>query len=360
MIYGALIFVALFILFVPFIRLGGGYYRSLLFIFCKDYIYCGGGWIRLFPDIPYLRLVKWANPIWFRYVAGGYGRDQRYVYVEGHGIEGSDPRTFRQIGTAFKEGQDREYYYADSRTVRRGSVLLMKVPDDGQTPVNFDTGSFQPLGAGFVRDNTGVYHLSGRSHEQLSEWLRHARSAQVIFLAEKVEIVDPPTFRVTHLSRMRCTAADENFTYNILSFNYRGSIEVARDGVLEIADVVGEKSFRDLGCRYYLTSFGVFFSEKRLLDADADSFQVIAVEYNRHCYPYAKDKNRVYFRSKLLDGADPETFQIIATAPFYSFDAQNRYSQGNLISALAEPLAQSEQSNFEQAYDSWKKNEFKP
>jgi hypothetical protein len=84
MIYIAIGIVSFVVLFVPLISLGGGYYRSLLLVFCKDYLDSGGGFIKLFPDIPYLRIVRWANPISFRYLFGEYGRDHRYVYVDGY------------------------------------------------------------------------------------------------------------------------------------------------------------------------------------------------------------------------------------------------------------------------------------
>ena len=49
MIYLAIGIVSFLVLFVPLIPLGGGYYRSLLLIFCKDYLDFGGGFIKLFP-----------------------------------------------------------------------------------------------------------------------------------------------------------------------------------------------------------------------------------------------------------------------------------------------------------------------
>jgi hypothetical protein len=156
---------------------------------------------------------------------------------------------------------------------------------------------------------------------------------------------------------MKCLAEDKNFVFNLISFTYGGGTTIPRDGILEIVNVHDAQGFLDLGSRYYLTETGIYFSEKQLSDADKDSFEVIAVTYNRHCYRYAKDKKSVYYNSKILHGADPRTFQIIGTSPYYSFDSKHRYSQGNDISELSESLAKNENIKFEEAYRKWQAGE---
>lgn len=359
MIYLGIVIVLLIVLFVPFIPLGGNYYRSLLLIYYKDYLDSGGGFINFFPDIPYLRIVQKANPIWFRYISGDYARDHRYVYVEGYHIEGSDPITFRSIASPFSiakpfsEERYVEYYYADRNTVRKGSCLMMKVSRIGRAPENFDAETFRTLGGGYVRDKTGVYFFTSGSHKDLSEKLHGAKYERSIFLYEPVEIVDPETFHLTELSSLKCMAKDRNFVFNLRGFSYGSATKISRDGILEIVDVVEASDFQDLRCRYYRTDMGIFFSEKRLSDADEASFEVIAVSYNRHCYPYAKDKNLVYFMSRTLIEADPRTFQIVETSPYYSFDSKRRFSQGNDISSFSKPHAESENIQFEEAYRKW-------
>jgi hypothetical protein len=363
MVYLAITIALFLLLFVPFIPVGGNYYRGLLIIYYKDYLDTGGGFIRLMPDIPYLRIVRWANPIWFRYVFDDYARDHRFVYSEGYRLEGSDPETFRRIATPisivkpFSDKRYLDYYYVDHSTVRHGHCLQVKVAPGGQGPKNFDAESFDPLGGGFVRDKTGVYYFTAGTYdnfqEQLVEQLPYTKYKRLIFLHRPVEIVDPETFHITKLSNVKCEAEDKNFVYEIRHYTYGGATKKSPDGVLEIVGAINGDGFRDLGCRYYQTNTGLFFSERRLAGADKNSFEVIAVTYNRYCYPYARDKNHVYFMSKVLKDADPSTFQVVATAPFCAFDHSNRYVQGNKISELPSSRAAHENKVFEEAYEKW-------
>ncbi|HCA59444.1 MAG TPA: hypothetical protein DEP46_15855, partial [Blastocatellia bacterium] len=169
-----------------------------------------------------------------------------------------------------------------------------------------------------------------------------------------LEIVDASTFHLTELTSMKCSAIDKNFEYNVRQFTYGCMHKQAVDGVLEITNFHGQCEFNDLGSRYYSVDGKVYFSEKRLYEADADTFEVISVQYNRHTYRYAKDSRSVYFMARKLKNADPKTFQIIPTSPYYSFDRERRYSQGNNIADFGPSFARSENEKFEEAFVKWK------
>ena len=355
MFYATIIIVVLFLLFFPYIHVGGNYYRGLLIIYYKYYL-TSSGFIKLTPDIPILKIVRWANPFTFRHIERDYAKDSRYIYAGGHRLDNSDPKTFRRIDAPVINEKSRERYYIDKNTVRCGEVLQMKILQKEQPPENFDTETFEPLGAGFVRDKTGVYYSTASSSDNFFEKNRYQRNARIISINCPLEIVDAKTFVIFELSSIRCRARDKNFIYEIGHFRYQNGVHLKRDGVLEIIEVLSDEPFEDLGARYYKTSRGIFFSDKQISEVDSQTFEVIAVNWNKYWYPYAKDKNHVYYLSRKLKDADPKTFQIIETSPFLAFDKANRYIQGNKISDYDDSIAQSKNSEFEQTYKKWKES----
>lgn len=181
MLYTTLITIAaLFLLFFPFIPIGGDYYRSLLVIYHRyDFPILEGSWI-FSTDIPMLEIVRGADPFTFKHIEADYAKDKRYVYT-GQRLDNSDPQTFRGIDAPFKSEGNKERYYVDKNSVRWGEVLQMKVISKGKPAENFDTETFEPLGGHFIRDKTGVY-FSGGTSGNISEKNRYDRYESRIFI----------------------------------------------------------------------------------------------------------------------------------------------------------------------------------
>ncbi len=354
MLYWTLI-ILLFVLVsvFPFFHIHGIYYRGLLVIYYKDYIDTGGGFIKIFPDIPTLRIVWWANPFTFKTIDRIYAKDGQHIYANGVRLN-VDVATFRKVNAPRIGQVDGESFYLDKESVRWGLRVQVRATGKSEILENFDTDTFEPLGAGYVRDKTGIYYYSTKqATSHLIETGDEIEYHQADINA-KVDIADPATFQITSLNRTECAAQDKNFLYRIRAIRYRSGVRSPNDGAIEIIGVLKDEFFEDMGARYYKTSRGIFFSERQILEADHESFENISVEWNKHTYPYAKDKEHVYYMSRIVNGADPETFRIIETSPIYAFDDNNKYCQGRKLLESGEGLVSGELINFQAALTKWK------
>lgn len=213
MLYTIIIFAALFLLFFPFIPIGGDYYRSLLVIYHRyDLPILEGGWI-FSIHIPMLEIVHGADPFTFKYIEADYAKDKRYVYT-GQRLDNSDPQTFRVIDAPFKSEENKERYYVDKNSVRWGEVLQMKVVSEGKPAENFDAETFKPLGGHFIRDKTGVYFHGGGA-ENMSEKNRYDRYESRVDVYCRLKDIDAESFSITTLTSKKCCAKDKNFIYRV-------------------------------------------------------------------------------------------------------------------------------------------------
>jgi len=339
----------LFLLFFPFIPVGGNYYRGLLLIYHK-YDWSGNSPVWS-PRIPMLEIVWWADPFTFRHFEAGYATDRRYVYT-GQRIDNSDSKTFHAISSPDHSDKHFDRFYVDKNAVRWGEVRQVKFPRLGQPPENFDAETFAPLGAGFSRDKTGVYYhinIGGGSEKNY-----YQRYQQSVGGNQRADIVDAETFRIIEFSRNRCRAADKNFLYHAKTCCRRGVGRIEERGTLQIIKALGAEPFEDLGCDYYKTRRGVFYRDLQIYQADAETFQVLPVAERGYCLPYAKDKNYVYYEFQLMKDADPVSFQVVETPFHFSFDRKSRFSREMNFSEFSESRERDENKKFEEEFKKWK------
>lgn len=339
----------LFLLFFPFIPVGGNYYRGLLLIYHK-YDWSGNSPVWS-PRIPMLEIVWWADPFTFRHFKAGYATDGRYVYT-GQRLDNSDSKTFRAISSPYHTDKNFDRYYVDSSAARWGEVRQVKFARLGQPAENFDAETFAPLGAGFLRDKSGVYYylnIGGGSEKNY-----YQRNQRRVDGNQRADIVDAETFRVIELSKNGCQAADKNFLYRVKTYRRGSAGRMEERGTLQIIKALNNEPFEDLGCDYYKTRRGVFYRDLQIYEADAETFQVLPVAERGYCLPYAKDKNHVYYEFHLMKDADPVSFQVVETAFHFSFDRKSRFSREMNFSEFSESRAHRENKKFEEEFKKWK------
>ncbi len=340
----------LFLLFFPFIPVGGNYYRGLLLIYHK-YDWSGNSPVWS-PRIPMLEIVWWADPFTFRHFETGYATDARYVYT-GQRLDNSDSKTFRAISSPYHTDKNFDRFYVDKSGVRWGEVRQVKFARLGDPAVDFDTETFAPLGAGFVRDKTGVYYYINIGGGGFEKHYYH-RNQRRVDGNQRADIVDSETFRIVDLSQNGCQAADKDFLYHVITYRHSSAGRMEERGTLQIIKALGDEPFEDLGCDYYKTRRGVFYRDLQIYQADRETFQVLSVAERGYCLPYARDKNYVYYEFHLMKDADPVSFQVVETPFHFSFDRKSRFSRETNFSEFSESRERDENKKFEEEFKKWK------
>ena len=152
---------------------------------------------------------------------------------------------------------------------------------------NVDLGTFKVLNDKYAKDVKNVYFSGNKSFED----------------------VDAGTFEVLPADYSK----DKNNVYS------------PENGWIQRVNGANPKTIKVLNQFYLKDDKNVFFNDKKILGADANSFIALDKENG-----YAKDKNSVYYFGQKVEGADPKTFEVISDGE-YSKDDKNVYASGEII-----------------------------
>ena len=152
---------------------------------------------------------------------------------------------------------------------------------------NVDLGTFKVLNDKYAKDVKNVYFSGNKSFED----------------------VDAGTFEVLPADYSK----DENNVYS------------PENGWIQRVNGANPKTIKVLNQFYLKDDKNVFFNDKKILGADANSFIALDKENG-----YAKDKNTVYYFGQKVEGANAKTFEVISDGE-YSKDDKNVYVSGEII-----------------------------
>jgi len=152
---------------------------------------------------------------------------------------------------------------------------------------NVDLGTFKVLNDKYAKDVKNVYFSGNKSFEN----------------------VDTGTFEVLPADYSK----DKNNVYS------------PENGWIQRVNGANPKTIKVLNQFYLKDDKNVFFNDKKILGADANSFIALDKENG-----YAKDKNSVYYFGQKVEGANAKTFEVISDGE-YSKDDKNVYASGEII-----------------------------
>lgn len=152
---------------------------------------------------------------------------------------------------------------------------------------NVDLGTFKVLNDKYAKDVKNVYFSGNKSFED----------------------VDAGTFEVLPADYSK----DKNNVYS------------PENGWIQRVNGANPKTIKVLNQFYLKDDKNVFFNDKKILGADANSFIALDKENG-----YAKDKNSVYYFRQKVEGANAKTFEVISDGE-YSKDDKNVYASGEII-----------------------------
>lgn len=152
---------------------------------------------------------------------------------------------------------------------------------------NVDLGTFKVLNDKYAKDEKNVYFSGNKSFED----------------------VDAGTFEVLPADYSK----DKNNVYS------------PENGWIQRVNGANPKTIKVLNQFYLKDDKNVFFNDKKILGADANSFIALDKENG-----YAKDKNSVYYFGQKVEGANAKTFEVISDGE-YSKDDKNVYVSGEVI-----------------------------
>ncbi|ERK68318.1 hypothetical protein HMPREF1984_00677 [Leptotrichia sp. oral taxon 215 str. W9775] len=152
---------------------------------------------------------------------------------------------------------------------------------------NVDLGTFKVLNDKYAKDVKNVYFSGNKSFED----------------------VDAGTFEVLPADYSK----DKNNVYS------------SENGWIQRVNGANPKTIKVLNQFYLKDDKNVFFNDKKILGADANSFIALDKENG-----YAKDKNSVYYFGQKVEGANAKTFEVISDGE-YSKDDKNVYASGEII-----------------------------
>ena len=155
----------------------------------------------------------------------------------------------------------------------------------------------------------------------------------------KVENVDLGTFKVlndkyakdvknVYFSGNKSFEDVDSGTFEVLPADYskdKNNVYSPENGWIQRVNGANPKTIKVLNQFYLKDDKNVFFNDKKILGADANSFIALDKENG-----YAKDKNSVYYFGQKVEGADPKTFEVISDGE-YSKDDKNVYASGEII-----------------------------
>lgn len=152
---------------------------------------------------------------------------------------------------------------------------------------NVDLGTFKVLNDKYAKDVKNVYFSGNKSFED----------------------VDAGTFEVLPADYSK----DKNNVYS------------PENGWIQRVNGANPKTIKVLNQFYLKDDKNVFFNDKKILGADANSFIALDKENG-----YAKDKNSVYYFGQKVEGANAKTFEVISDGE-YSKDDKNVYVSEEII-----------------------------
>ena len=152
---------------------------------------------------------------------------------------------------------------------------------------NVDLGTFKVLNDKYAKDVKNVYFSGNKSFED----------------------VDAGTFEVLPADYSK----DKNNVYS------------PENGWIQRVNGANPKTIKVLNQFYLKDDKNVFFNDKKILGADANSFIALDKENG-----YAKDKNSVYYFGQKVEGANAKIFEVISDGE-YSKDDKNVYASGEII-----------------------------
>lgn len=155
----------------------------------------------------------------------------------------------------------------------------------------------------------------------------------------KVESVDLGTFKVlndkyakdvknVYFSGNKLFEDVDAGTFEVLPADYsrdKNNVYSLENGWIQRVNGANPKTIKVLNQFYLKDDKNVFFNDKKILGADANSFIALDKENG-----YAKDKNTVYYFGQKVEGANAKTFEVISDGE-YSKDDKNVYASGEII-----------------------------
>ena len=155
----------------------------------------------------------------------------------------------------------------------------------------------------------------------------------------KVENVDLGTFKVLNDKYAKDVknvyfSGNKSFedvvsrTFEVLPADYskdKNNVYSPENGWIQKVNGANPKTIKVLNQFYLKDDKNVFFNDKKILGADANSFIALDKENG-----YAKDKNTVYYFGQKVEGANAKTFEVISDGE-YSKDDKNVYASGEII-----------------------------
>ncbi len=155
----------------------------------------------------------------------------------------------------------------------------------------------------------------------------------------KVENVDLGTFKVlndkyakdvknVYFSGNKSFEDVDSGTFEVLPADYskdKNNVYSPENGWIQKVNGANPKTIKVLNQFYLKDDKNVFFNDKKILGADANSFIALDKENG-----YAKDKNTVYYFGQKVEGANAKTFEVISDGE-YSKDDKNVYASGEII-----------------------------
>ena len=155
----------------------------------------------------------------------------------------------------------------------------------------------------------------------------------------KVENVDLGTFKVlndkyakdvknVYFSGNKSFEDVDSRTFEVLPADYskdKNNVYSPENGWIQKVNGANPKTIKVLNQFYLKDDKNVFFNDKKILGADANSFIALDKENG-----YAKDKNTVYYFGQKVEGANAKTFEVISDGE-YSKDDKNVYASGEII-----------------------------
>lgn len=195
------------------------------------------------------------------------------------------------------------------------------------------TAFFKVLIGIFLLANLGIAEYIKTNNEV---YYKYAEGKDFQF---KVESVDLGTFKVlndkyakdvknVYFSGNKLFEDVDAGTFEVLPADYsrdKNNVYSLENGWIQRVNGANPKTIKVLNQFYLKDDKNVFFNDKKILGADANSFIALDKENG-----YAKDKNTVYYFGQKVEGANAKTFEVISDGE-YSKDDKNVYASGEII-----------------------------
>ncbi len=200
--------------------------------------------------------------------SGVYAKDKDRVFLEGNHIPEADPNSFKILEDLHKYAKDKYFLFYSTRKI--GEI------SDG----------FEYLGGGFAKNDRHVFNRGAiipgahaKTFELLDEKGFFARDYQSVFCSgQKLNGAHAASFKKVKF----CYYVDQNFVYYL-------------SNRLEHSN---STHFEFFGDRYSKSGNNVYYREKLIQGADAQTFKVLSGKNGKYL---AEDKNAKYWGAKKVD-----------------------------------------------------------